>query len=51
MVHTPVIPALRRLRQEVHQFKASLGYKEKTYLKNQNNPQHKHSLWTGDSAW
>jgi hypothetical protein len=31
----PVISALRRLRQENHQFKASLGYPEKSCLKQQ----------------
>jgi hypothetical protein len=29
----PVIPVLRRLRQEDHKLEASLGYPERTYLK------------------
>jgi hypothetical protein len=28
-----VIPALRRLRQKTHEFKASLGYTDRPYLK------------------
>jgi hypothetical protein len=32
--YTPIIPALRRLRQEDHKFKASLDYKERHYPKN-----------------
>jgi hypothetical protein len=32
--HTPVTPALGRLRQEDHEFKASLGYILRSYLKN-----------------
>jgi hypothetical protein len=33
--HIPVIPALRRLRQEVQEFEAGLGYMVRPCLKNQ----------------
>jgi hypothetical protein len=33
MVHLPVIPTLRRLRQEDHEFEDSLSYIVKPYLK------------------
>jgi hypothetical protein len=36
---TPVIPALGILRQENHEFEASLGYTERFCLKNQINKQ------------
>jgi hypothetical protein len=32
--HTPKIPAFRRLRQEDHEFKTSLGYTARPCLKN-----------------
>jgi hypothetical protein len=38
---SPVIPALRRLRQEEHEFKASLGHIQRPYLKNNLPPQKK----------
>jgi hypothetical protein len=31
----PIIPGLQRLRQEDHEFKASLGYIVRTHLKKQ----------------
>jgi hypothetical protein len=34
---TPEIPALGRLRQEAHEFKASLGYIVRSFLNNNNN--------------
>jgi hypothetical protein len=34
VVHTHVIPAVGRLRQEDHKFKASLGYVMRLCLKN-----------------
>jgi hypothetical protein len=34
--NTPVIPVLRKLRQEDCEFQASLGYIVKTLLKNEN---------------
>jgi hypothetical protein len=35
MIHTTVIPALRRLRQENGEFEASLDYISRPYLKKQ----------------
>jgi hypothetical protein len=35
--HTPIIPALGRPRQEDYKFKASLGYRAKSFLKNKHN--------------
>jgi hypothetical protein len=35
---TPIIPALGRLRQEDHEFKASLGYTQKPCLKKRKKP-------------
>jgi hypothetical protein len=34
VVGTPAIPALRRLRQEDHEFKTSLAYISRPYFKN-----------------
>jgi hypothetical protein len=38
---TPVIPALRRQRQEEHEFKASLGLQSENWSQNKTNKQKK----------
>jgi hypothetical protein len=35
--YIPIIPLLKRLRQEDHQFQANLGYRVRIYLKKQTN--------------
>jgi hypothetical protein len=42
-LHKPIIPALRRLRQENHEFKFSLGYKARPCLKQNKNQRKKKS--------
>jgi hypothetical protein len=46
MAHTPIIPALRRLRQKRHKFKVSQGYLVRTCLKKANKKQ----CWSWDVA-
>jgi hypothetical protein len=48
--HIPVIPALRRLRQEVHEFEASLGSTVRPCLKKQNKTKnlHDNAVLNGD---
>jgi hypothetical protein len=41
--YTTVVPTLRRLRQEYGEFKASLGYTVKPYLKKKRKSRNLHS--------